>query len=245
MNFVDSIKSGFKNCFRYSGRASRSEYWYFYLFLVLVGLPRQLLQQFFVPLFFEDMRFDVFIVIFIISSILEIVVGISLIALNVRRYHDVGLSGKWFLLMVVVGVGIGLSALWLERANISELSFYILAGIIIILGLIINVVICCKRPTAGDNKYGPNPLLASGEAIKKVYQETKPEMAAGEPIKSYTSQITAVKNKVLTEKSSEVSVSEAKSDLEIKLAEIEDMHERSVITKTERDKLREKVLGLE
>jgi hypothetical protein len=154
--------------------------------------------------------------------------------------------------MVVVGVGIGLSALWLEGANISELSFYILAGIIIILGLIINVVICCKRPTAGDNKYGPNPLLASGEEINKVYQETKPEIAADEPIKSYTSQITAVKNKALTENksqatttSSEVSVSEAKSDLEIKLAEIEDMHERSVITKAERDKLREKALGLD
>ena len=88
------------------------------------------------------------------------------------------------------------------------------------------------------NKVDGRHLLTSDEADK--------------PIKSYTSQITAVKNKALTENksqatttSSEASVSEVKSDLEIKLAEIEDMHERSVITKTERDKLREKALGLE
>ena len=138
-----------------------------------------------------------------------------------------------------------MGALWLVEANNAKFDFYILAGVVSILCLIINFGISCKRPTAEDNKYGSNPLLASGEAIKKVYQETKPEIADDEPIKSYTSQITAIKNKALTQKSSEVSVSEAKSDLEIKLAEIEDMHERSVITKTERDKLREKVLGLE
>ena len=36
MSFVDAIKSGFKNYFNFKGKASRSEFWYWVLFTVLL-----------------------------------------------------------------------------------------------------------------------------------------------------------------------------------------------------------------
>ena len=38
MNFVDAVKSGFQNYVTFSGRAARSQYWYWALFCILVGI---------------------------------------------------------------------------------------------------------------------------------------------------------------------------------------------------------------
>lgn len=38
MNFVQAIRSVFVNYFNFSGRASRSEYWFFYLFLFIADI---------------------------------------------------------------------------------------------------------------------------------------------------------------------------------------------------------------
>ena len=37
MDFTSAIKSGFSNYANFSGRASRSEYWYWFLFNIIVG----------------------------------------------------------------------------------------------------------------------------------------------------------------------------------------------------------------
>ena len=36
MNFVEAIRSCFRNYANFSGRAVRSEYWYWYLFVAIV-----------------------------------------------------------------------------------------------------------------------------------------------------------------------------------------------------------------
>ena len=38
MGFSASIKSGFSNYFNFSGRASRSEHWYFFLFCIIASI---------------------------------------------------------------------------------------------------------------------------------------------------------------------------------------------------------------
>ena len=40
MNFLESIKSGFRNYATFGGRASRSEYWWWTLFTVIVKIGR-------------------------------------------------------------------------------------------------------------------------------------------------------------------------------------------------------------
>ena len=44
MGFVDAIKSGYSKYATFSGRASRSEFWYFYLFCALVDLVVEFLS---------------------------------------------------------------------------------------------------------------------------------------------------------------------------------------------------------
>ena len=38
MNFVDSIKLGFSNYVNFTGRACRSEFWYWFLFVFIVAI---------------------------------------------------------------------------------------------------------------------------------------------------------------------------------------------------------------
>ena len=45
MNFGEAIASGFQNYVTFSGRASRSEYWYWVLFTVLGGIATAIIDR--------------------------------------------------------------------------------------------------------------------------------------------------------------------------------------------------------
>src|SRR6478609_4961968 len=48
MSFGQAIKSGFSNLGNFKGRARRSEFWWFYLFMVLVSIPLSIIA--YIPL---------------------------------------------------------------------------------------------------------------------------------------------------------------------------------------------------
>jgi len=81
MSFTDSIKICFSKYFDGKGRASRSEYWWFYLLYLLVYLGSRVTH----------------------SSVL-LVVALSMIiplwTVGIRRLHDVDKSG-WFILVPI------------------------------------------------------------------------------------------------------------------------------------------------
>ncbi|MBQ3189037.1 MAG: DUF805 domain-containing protein [Bacteroidaceae bacterium] len=74
MGFSQAVKSVFSNYANFSGRARRSEYWYFVLFSLIIGL---------IP------------IVNLIVGLISIIPGI---AVCVRRLHDIGKSGWWLLL---------------------------------------------------------------------------------------------------------------------------------------------------
>jgi hypothetical protein len=49
MNFQQAIASGFQNYATFTGRAARSEYWYWVLFAILVGAAAGILDAAFFP----------------------------------------------------------------------------------------------------------------------------------------------------------------------------------------------------
>jgi len=75
-----------QNYAKFSGRARRSEYWYFFLFnliaTILLGIAGGLMRT------------------TILSNIYSLAVLIPSIAVGVRRMHDLGKSG-WFLLIPI------------------------------------------------------------------------------------------------------------------------------------------------
>jgi len=75
-----------QNYATFSGRARRSEYWYFFLFNIIAG---------FVLGFIGGL-----LKVSVLSSIYSLGIIIPSIAVGVRRMHDVGKSG-WFLLIPI------------------------------------------------------------------------------------------------------------------------------------------------
>lgn len=75
-----------KNYANFSGRASRSEYWYFFLFNIIIG---------FILVFVDLYNKTTFI-----SIIYRLAVLIPGIAVSFRRVHDVGKSA-WMLLIPI------------------------------------------------------------------------------------------------------------------------------------------------
>lgn len=74
----------------FNGRSRRSEYWFFYLFCVIIIVALSLISAY-VP------ALGILMVIFYLGML------IPLIAAGVRRIHDVGKSG-WYLLIPIYSI---------------------------------------------------------------------------------------------------------------------------------------------
>ena len=95
MTFEESVEHVFSNYFNAKGRASRSEYWWWYLFTILASIAVSLL----------GVILDYFSGIEFISTILtwglSILILIPNICVQIRRYHDINRSGWWILCPIV------------------------------------------------------------------------------------------------------------------------------------------------
>ena len=92
MSFTDAIRDGFTHYATFSGRSSRSAYWWFSLFNALVVVAALVVDA--------ALRTGG---VFYVLTVLGIVV--PNIALTVRRLHDTGHSGWWLLVSLVPLVG--------------------------------------------------------------------------------------------------------------------------------------------
>lgn len=101
VGFGEAIKEAFRNGFVYRGRASRSAYWWFTLFQVIVIVAVDFII--FIPLSMNSSGGSIagFIAISVLAIYLELVV----LALLVRRLHDTDRSGWWVLIGLVPFVG--------------------------------------------------------------------------------------------------------------------------------------------
>jgi uncharacterized membrane protein YhaH (DUF805 family) len=108
IGFVDAIKRGFKKYATFSGRASRSEYWWWYLFTFLTYLVLGLLTYVVgITTSRDGGRTPGLLALPLIILFAAFALGIIVptLALNVRRLHDAGYSGWLVLLMLIPYVG--------------------------------------------------------------------------------------------------------------------------------------------
>jgi uncharacterized membrane protein YhaH (DUF805 family) len=97
MGFVDAIKSGFANYVNFSGRAARSEFWFWMLFSFLANLVAGIIDAVLGTAF--------------IGLIVSLALLLPGIAVSARRLHDLDRTG-WWLLIAFTGVGIILLIVW-------------------------------------------------------------------------------------------------------------------------------------
>lgn len=108
VGFIDAIKMFFTKYADFNTRSRRSEYWWAFLFCTLPGMAAGMISKSFAGLW-------------------SLAALVPTIAISVRRLHDIGRPGTWYLL-----------------------------NLIPIVGSIILIVWYCQDST-GDNQWGPNP----------------------------------------------------------------------------------------
>ena len=90
---MDYIIEMFKNSFNFEGRTTRPEFWYPILFSTILSLLITLIDE-----LVGTMG--------ILNMIFLIVISIPLMALSVRRLHDIGMSGWWYLIGMIPILGL-------------------------------------------------------------------------------------------------------------------------------------------
>ena len=90
MNAIDSVITCLQKYVGFEGRASRSEYWWFFLITVLISIPLGMIDGMLFGWEYEDPMW--------ISNIFNLAIFLPSLAVGVRRIHDHGKSGWWILL---------------------------------------------------------------------------------------------------------------------------------------------------
>ena len=91
MSFTDAVKSVFAQYAGFSGRARRSEYWWFTLFVVVVYIAASVV--------------DAALGVTALTIVAILALLLPSIAVAVRRLHDTNRSGWWYLISLVPFVG--------------------------------------------------------------------------------------------------------------------------------------------
>ena len=105
----------------FSGRARRKEYWIFSLINYIIIFFLYILQI----VTIESTLWLIFPIIFFLYAVAVFLPGL---AVNIRRLHDIGKSGWWYLIYLIPIIG----AIWLT-------------------------VLMCLDSEPGENQWGENP----------------------------------------------------------------------------------------
>ena len=171
MSFVEAVQTGFRKYAVFSGRATRSEFWWWQLFTWMLGITLRLVDSLLGVAFMDRLG--------------TLAVLVPSIAVLVRRLHDTGRSAWWLLGFAVVAliwtVGLAILAVGLmDAAQTPEIRtqgdgairavFFTglgtgIAAVVGSLALIGYYVYVLTRPSQlGTNAYGPQPGAAAVEA---------------------------------------------------------------------------------
>ena len=134
MGFGQAISAGFSNYVNFRDRASRSEYWYWVLFVILADIVTGII--------------DWVLGVQVVSSLFGLVTLVPGIAVSIRRLHDLDRTGWWVLL-----------------------------GLIPLIGWIILLIWYVTKGTDGPNRFGPDPLATLAIPARRARRD-----CAGSPL---------------------------------------------------------------
>jgi uncharacterized membrane protein YhaH (DUF805 family) len=133
----------------FSGRASRAEYWWFYLLTIVAGLVGGLLDR--------------LVGGQVVSWILNLFLLVPWIAVSVRRLHDIDRTGWWllilFLSVLLGGIAMGLGVA-LGGGMFTGIGAIAVAVVALLVGIVTLLVFMVTEGTRGSNSYGPDPYAA-------------------------------------------------------------------------------------
>lgn len=141
VSFLTAVKRAFSQYCSFHGRASRSEYWWFFLFNFLVGA--------------------VIVAVFGGSDYVELVkTSLS----DPVKAGSIELSGSyttisyiWSLITLLPGLGL----FWRRMHDAGHSGWWWLWSLLPVIGWIVLLVALCKNSVPAENKYGPVPNVTT------------------------------------------------------------------------------------
>ncbi len=158
MTFKESVSTCFSKYITFSGRAMRSEYWYFQLFLFIGN---------FVTAFLDSLVGSGGLTSTgPLNGAFSLITFIPAIAVTTRRLHDINKSGWWQLgwLAVAIVLVLGMTLLLVSTdtifgSNMSESSL----GLVLVLGIGVGTAVIwplywlTRKSDYDTNRFGPPP----------------------------------------------------------------------------------------
>lgn len=167
MEFGEAIRSCLSKYAVFRGRAPRSEYWYFALFVFLVRAAAQVVLINFAsfdsgesPQKFEPGA----IAAFSLYAVVALGLFIPQIAVTVRRLHDLDRSGWWLgcfcLFIPIIGIGAIAMIPTIRDHTLTPAEVHVAIGVasFFVLYALTLFVFTVLKGTDGPNDYGPDPL---------------------------------------------------------------------------------------
>lgn len=133
VTFGEAVRRAFSSYCKFYGRASRSEYWWFFLFNFIICMTLMIGHLISNPYIgmsgTNSSSFDAFTALYYTWCLIVMLPGLGL---SWRRLHDIGKGGGWYFI-----------------------------GLIPIVGGIILIVWFCKDSEPIDNRFGPVPNIVN------------------------------------------------------------------------------------
>ena len=102
MQFQNAVKTCLNKYLQFEGRASRSEYWWLFLFTILAILAAEILGQ-------------------NVGAIVGLALMLPHLTVEVRRLHDINKSGWWVLLKLIPLLNL-LLLFWLIKRGDAKIN---------------------------------------------------------------------------------------------------------------------------
>lgn len=139
MDFQNAVKTCFQKYADFNGRASRPEFWWFFLFCLLTSIVLSMISHY-------------------ISTAFSLATLLPTLAVGSRRLHDTNKSG-WlqlgFIISYIVGfVLIGFGAASLMVTGSPNMLLMGLGSILSLATFVVFVILMAKEGDAAENQYG-------------------------------------------------------------------------------------------
>ena len=149
--FVEAVLVCLSKYATFSGRASRSEYWYFFLFQALASLAAVAIDlRYFTADLVQDQSGPA-------GTVTALALFLPFLAVSWRRLHDTGRSGWWiggFWLFLAGGMGLAFGALVTGGGGGAVLGLTLILGAGSLIYGVLMLVFLCTRGDPGRNRFG-------------------------------------------------------------------------------------------
>ena len=169
MGFVETIKHNFGHYADFRGRAQRSQFWWWYLFVIIVQGVLTAVESA-LGLQIGKSEGDVTVGdttipvvssgVGVLSTLFALAILLPTLAVAVRRLHDTDRTGWWIIApaLAYVAAGVAVAIAIAAGAGVFVLALLGIGFLVAFILAIVLRVFYIQKGTAGPNRYGPDPL---------------------------------------------------------------------------------------